>query len=150
MEKRRILLKADIHCMEPIPCNPCETSCPFQAITVGPDITALPIVDTAACTGCGVCVAVCPGLAIRLVEEKSSAGPKRVVVFPYEYQDPPEIGESVEVVDMQGMIVGQALVVNRKRPLKEDPTLLIHVEVDATLADVVWSIRCNKGKVEHA
>ena len=34
-----------IECAENIPCNPCETSCPKGAISVGEPITNLPVVD---------------------------------------------------------------------------------------------------------
>jgi ferredoxin len=37
--KDRRALAAVIECIEGIPCNPCETSCPVGAITVGDEIT---------------------------------------------------------------------------------------------------------------
>ena len=39
-------------CAEHIPCNPCETSCPQHAITIGDNITNLPSVDPEKCVGC--------------------------------------------------------------------------------------------------
>jgi electron transport complex protein RnfB len=36
----------------------CVTACPFGALSIGPD--GIPVVNTEACTGCGVCVAICP------------------------------------------------------------------------------------------
>ena len=33
---------ATIECLEDIPCNPCESSCKYDAIIVGEDITNLP------------------------------------------------------------------------------------------------------------
>ena len=32
-------------CLQRIPCNPCESSCPFHAITIGEDISNLPALD---------------------------------------------------------------------------------------------------------
>lgn len=46
-------------CMQNIPCNPCETSCPFQAIHVGENISNLPKLDEQKCTGCTTCIAAC-------------------------------------------------------------------------------------------
>ena len=37
--------KAIIECYENIACNPCSTSCPFNAITIGEDINNIPKVD---------------------------------------------------------------------------------------------------------
>lgn len=58
--------KAIIECYENIACNPCSTSCPFEAITIGKDINNLPVVDFNKCTGCGICAYSCPGLAIMI------------------------------------------------------------------------------------
>ncbi len=42
----------------------CAASCPFDAITMGPD--GLPVVDEVKCTGCGTCERVCPKHIIKL------------------------------------------------------------------------------------
>ena len=47
---------ACVECVQEIPCNPCEGICPFHAITVGEQITALPRLHEEVCTGCGLCV----------------------------------------------------------------------------------------------
>ena len=64
--------KAIIECYQQIPCNPCETSCPTHAITIGEDINQIPIIDFDKCTGCSICARVCPGLAISIVMIKDS------------------------------------------------------------------------------
>jgi NADPH-dependent 2,4-dienoyl-CoA reductase/sulfur reductase-like enzyme/Fe-S-cluster-containing hydrogenase component 2 len=68
-------------CSEEIPCNPCTTVCPVGAIQLHPvhgTLMDLPYFEGDRCTGCGSCVAVCPGLAITLVRripgEKALAG----------------------------------------------------------------------------
>jgi sarcosine oxidase, subunit alpha len=143
--KKRIL-KASIYCEEPIPCNPCETACPFGAITVGEDITALPRLDSAACRGCGICLAVCPGLAIRLLEEvqkqkhTDDGSDKRIVAIPYEYPDIPEPGDIIPVCTMEGVKAGIGRVTKVWAPLKDDPTMLVYLEVPAGIADIVWGI----------
>lgn len=50
----------------------CEAACPFAAIAVSPS-TGLPEVDFDKCTGCGVCVSVCPQNILSLFS-KSAAG----------------------------------------------------------------------------
>jgi Fe-S-cluster-containing hydrogenase component 2 len=63
---------AIIECAQEIPCNPCVESCPFDAIVISGPITELPRLDASKCTGCGSCIAVCPGQAIFVVNSKFS------------------------------------------------------------------------------
>ena len=79
-------------CVEHIPCNPCETSCPFHAICVGDHISNLPNVDFGVCTGCCSCVSACSGLAIFIMD-KSYSDTVGSVSFPYEYVTPYKVGE---------------------------------------------------------
>ncbi len=132
-------LIADIHCIEPIPCNPCETSCPFGAITIGSDITNLPVVHEDLCRGCGICLAVCPGLAIRLLQ-MDNGNNRAIVAFPYEYHPLPQKGDLVTVVNMEGLPLGQGTVTRLQKPIKNDPTQLVFVEVDPSIAQEVRSM----------
>jgi len=99
-----------IECVEDIPCNPCETVCPFGAITVGVPITNTPVVDIEKCNGCGQCVAVCPGLAVFLVNHDAGDGMAEFT-FPYEYLPTPEKGDIVKATDRAGKEVCEAEVV---------------------------------------
>ncbi|WP_026332536.1 4Fe-4S dicluster domain-containing protein [Deinococcus apachensis] len=45
-------------------CDACHTTCPHEAITVGPLGRSIEI-DPQACTGCGLCVQVCPSGALE-------------------------------------------------------------------------------------
>lgn len=45
-------------------CDACHTTCPHDAITLGPLGQSIQI-DPAACTGCGLCVQVCPSGALE-------------------------------------------------------------------------------------
>ena len=146
MNKTRPL--ANIHCIEPIPCNPCETSCPFGAIQVGEDITNLPVVDLDLCRGCGLCLAVCPGLAIRLIQKEYGPG-SSLVAFPYEYLPIPEKEETVLVVDMEGHVLGEGTVKKIQKPLKDDPTRILYVAVPEAIALDVWSIKRNRSQPEQ-
>lgn len=49
-------------------CQTCRDACPEGAVRFPPLLArvALPVVDLAACTGCGACVEACPVGAIRM------------------------------------------------------------------------------------
>lgn len=143
-------MKASIHCIEPIPCNPCETACPFGAITIGEDITALPRLDPELCRGCGICLAVCPGLAIRMIGtgdpgEGTPAGgtserEMATVALPYEYLPIPEKGEMVRALSMDGTFICDATVLAVKKPLKGDPTRVVYLSLPREQAQDVWAL----------
>ena len=101
MRKGRV---ACIECVQEIPCNPCEGICHFGAITVGEQITNLPCLDEKACTGCGLCVAHCPGLAITIID-KSYSETEATVDFPFEYIPLPKEGDVVDAVSREGEVV---------------------------------------------
>lgn len=108
---------AVIECIEEIPCNPCETACPYGAITVGNPITNLPRIDLDKCIGCGSCVALCPGLAIY-IKDYTHSETAASVSFPFEYLPLPQKGDAVTVAGRHGepLCEGKVLrVVNSKR-----------------------------------
>lgn len=135
----RTELKAVIHCTERIPCNPCETACPFGAIRVGEDITALPVLEATRCRGCGICVAVCPGLAVQLVDEGYSAE-TALVGFAWEYLPLPGPGQRVALADAEGRTVGQGEIRRVQQPLPGDPTRVLYAEVPREIAGVVQGL----------
>ena len=64
------------HCAQEIPCNPCTSICPNHGIVIcGDDVMGLPEFVGDACDGCEKCVAICPGLAITLVDLPQGFGP---------------------------------------------------------------------------
>jgi Pyruvate/2-oxoacid:ferredoxin oxidoreductase delta subunit len=72
------------HCQQEVPCNPCTSVCPEGAIRTEADaITGLPyLVKGTQCKGCMACVAICPGLAVTLVDFRKD--PERpTVTLPY-------------------------------------------------------------------
>jgi len=127
-----------IDCPEEIPCNPCETACPVGCIAVGDDITALPVLTGKDCSGCGRCIAVCPGLAVRIVDLD-----REVIAIPYEYLPLPETGMQLPVVDVTGAEIGIGTVVRITRPLRSDPTRVMHLKVAGEIAaearGILWS-----------
>lgn len=125
-EEYLVKAKAITECYEEIPCNPCSTSCPFEAITIGEDINTPPVVDFDKCTGCGICVYNCPGLAIFTVQIKDD---HLVFKIPYEFVPLPVKGEIMHAVNRNGDIIGDALIERVTLTEKQDKTALLQVKV---------------------
>lgn len=119
---------AVIECDQEIPCDPCEAACQFGAIKVGDPITNLPEFDIEKCTGCGLCLPACPGLAIFLIDENYSET-KSTVAFPYEYQNLPQEGETVNAVNREGDYICKAKVVKVQNNKKFDRTPIVTIAV---------------------
>ncbi len=119
--------KAIIECYKEIPCNPCETSCPFDAIHVGPDINKRPQIDFDKCTGCGVCVYNCPGLAITVREYSEDSA---TLKLPYEFAPLPGVEQTVNIIDRNGDVIGEGTVLKVQNTKRQDFTPLIHVRTD--------------------
>lgn len=127
--------KAIIECYKEIPCNPCSTSCPFDAIHVPEDINVRPSIDFDACTGCGICVYNCPGLAITVMQVKNH---KVIMKIPYEFTPLPKVGEHRSVLDRSGTVLTQGTIIKVQTSPKQEKTALIHVELDeAYLHDAI-------------
>lgn len=135
-----------MHCTQEIPCNPCATVCPRHLIHVDPsDIRHLPEVDYFAekgCIACGRCVAVCPGLAVTLVDYRKG-NQNALVTLPYE-QDPASLttGDEIELTSTEGMSLGNATIKTIKK-IKEfaNGTSLLTVEVPREIAKEVSGLR---------
>jgi len=133
------------HCNQEIPCNPCTTVCPQEQIrTYDNQITQLPyFMGEKECIGCGKCVAVCPGLAVTLVDyRKDKDNP--IVTFPLELSEERlEAGKEVYVVASNGEL--GKFPIYRSRILKEFPkTHLISIKLPKTIAKIATAIKLNK------
>ena len=133
------------HCNQEIPCNPSTSVCSLEQIkTVDDLITQLPyFVDDQDCIGCGKCVAVCPGLAITLIDyRKDNKSP--VVTFPLELtSEKIEVGQTVMVVSNDREL-GE-FEVTRARFLKEfRKTQLVSVKLPSEIAKVAVGIKLTK------
>ncbi|MFK5883470.1 MAG: 4Fe-4S binding protein [Candidatus Izemoplasma sp.] len=115
-------------CYEDIPCNPCSTSCPFDAIYIGKDINTQPKVDFDKCTGCGICVYNCPGLAIVVVKVIDN----KIAQFkiPYEQLPYPVAGEVWSAVNREGKVIGQCNIEKVSLSKRQDKTALVQLNVN--------------------
>lgn len=139
---------AVVDCREEIPCNPCEDACRRGCIVVGDDICAPPRYDPAACNGCGRCVALCPGMAVFLLDRSVGGGAARVTV-PYEMREVPVPGAKTEVVDGEGYGLGEGNIVKVSGSGKPGETMLVTVEVPEAWALKVRGVRFRRRTVEE-
>lgn len=131
---------AVIECNEHIPCNPCEAACKFNAIKIGKPITNPPVLDENLCTGCGLCISKCPGLAIFVINKNYSTY-ESSVSFPYEYFPLPEKGSIVEAVDRKGEMVCKGEVISVLNPKKNDRTPVVTIKIPKENLNEVRGIR---------
>jgi len=131
-----------LHCAQEIPCNPCTSICPQGCIVMeGEDIRALPEYIGEGCIGCEQCVAICPGLAISLVDYRDD--PEHpIVTIPYEFS--PETiheGDIVTVLDTEGTVLGNVEVIKIRTPRFADRALLVRVSAPRDIARRIVGIR---------
>lgn len=127
---------AIIECIQKIPCDPCAHICKYDAIRK-PSLIDPPEVNYQRCTGCGECVAACPGLAIFVVNMKYKDD-EALVMIPYELLPAPRRGETYEALDREGRPVGVARIVATK--VKGDRTMVVSIAVKKPLAMIVRNI----------
>ena len=130
------------HCAQEIPCNPCTSICPRGAIRIsGDDVMGVPEFVGHECDGCEKCVAICPGLAITLLDyRKDQAQP--TVVIPYEFSAKRiKKGDTVTVLDSEGTVLGNVEVSRVRAPREADRALLVRVTAPADIAPRIAGIR---------
>lgn len=137
--------KSGIHpvmeCTQNIPCNPCQDACPKGCISIGKNITSLPVVDNEhQCIGCGMCVAACSGQAIFLVEEEVEPG-FGTVTLPYEFLPLPQVGDKGVALGRDGKVVCEAEVSQVRTSPAFDHTNLLTIKVPT---DMVMKARFYK------
>ena len=135
--------KAIIECYEEIPCNPCSTSCPFDAIEIEGDINNIPTFHAEACTGCGICVSSCPGLAIIVVQVKDE---KAWFKIPYEFVPLPKKNERWIGRDRSGKELCVATIEQVTNTSKQNQTTIVTVSVEERYLHDFITIR---GKYEE-
>jgi sarcosine oxidase, subunit alpha len=139
-----------LRCTQEIPCNPCAAVCRRNAIAiVGDPLRGTPRFTGADCTGCAKCVAVCPGLAITLVDRvRDRAHP--IVTVPFE-MDPALVAAGTEVVacDADGVALGRFLVARVRRRTWQDRTTLVEIRATEATADAIAGIRVQDPRGER-
>jgi ferredoxin len=135
-----------LHCTQEIPCDPCTAVCSRGLIALAsPDIRSLPefreAPDGKGCTGCERCAAVCPGLAITLVDyRKDKEFP--TVVIPFEFlKATVRDGDEVTVQDTAGEPLGRVTVTGVRAVKANDRTLLIKVRSPKAFAKRIAGLR---------
>ena len=139
-----------IRCVEEIPCDPCIYICPKDMIKMPEDeIFGLPEVVGDECTGCNLCVAVCPGLAITLVDIRKE-GPDGLVTVPFELLElKVKVGDEVEAVDMDGEFVTKAKVEKIIKRKAYDRTILVTLKVPKDKAIQVTGFKIQDPKISE-
>jgi len=149
--ERREGVAVVFHCEQEIPCDPCTSVCPQQAISTGEDLLGRPrfIGDEigVACNGCTKCVTICPGLAITLVDyRKDSAFP--TVSLAHEFgRDDVRAGDLVTVLDTEGVALGQAEVAKVASGSKMDHTVLLRIKAPAAIAPRIAGVQVQSADV---
>lgn len=116
---------AVLECAQEIPCNPCQNCCPVGAISLtGADMTSLPVIDMDKCIGCGTCIAVCPGMAIFVIDPDYSETLCQIEI-PYEFLPIPEKGEAVGVYGRDGQYLCEGTVSKVRKVEKFDHTVIL-------------------------
>jgi len=128
-----------IECPQRIPCNPCATSCPTGAVMPFADINDTPAIDYDKCTGCGMCVAKCPGLACFVID-LTYAPDKAVIKLAYELEPEPEKGQKVKCLNRTGEEVADGEIIAVAEPFK-DHTKVVSVVIPKNLAGDIRAIK---------
>ena len=135
-----------LHCNQEIPCDPCTAVCPNNLIEIDrTDIRMLPAFfssrDGKGCTGCERCVAICPGLAITMVDfRKDPEFP--TVAIPLEFpKETLRAGDSVVVEDTEGQALGRVEVAAVKAIKANDRTVIVKVRAPREYAKKIAGLR---------
>jgi len=140
------------HCSQEIPCNPCASVCPQGLIHIdASDIRHTPeyVAERVGkdCIGCMRCVAVCPGLAITLVDAREDAEHPTVVV-PLEFgRDAVAPGSTVLALDAEGEPLGRFVVHDIVDLPANDRTILVRIQAPADVAPRIAGIRMQESWV---
>jgi len=132
-----------IRCAQEIPCNPCTEVCIKDGIAIPEgNLLGRPRL-VGDCVGCLKCVAVCPGLAITLVDRRfDRSGKWAKVTVPWEMPEGQvTVGAEVPTTGMQGEMVGTGRVVRILSGKSLNRRRLLVLEVPMAEADRVAGVR---------
>ncbi|MBF0498709.1 MAG: 4Fe-4S binding protein [Candidatus Riflebacteria bacterium] len=135
-----------IECFQDIPCDPCVGACPKHAIIMKDGITDKPHLMPDLCSGCGLCVAKCPGLAIFVLDMAYSPRYAKLSL-PYELIPVPKVGDVVNGLDRTGKAVCEVKVLKVITGKQFDHTHVVTIELPKSQAMNVRGIKVSpKGK----
>ncbi len=138
-----------MHCRQEIPCDPCASVCPNNLIRIDPnDIRRLPefcSLDGKNCIACERCVAICPGLAITLVDfRKDPQNP--IVSVPLEFSKHyVHSGDLLPVTDIDGQVLGHYPVISMRSLRQYARTIILRIQVPASIATQVAGVQLYAG-----
>ena len=133
--RKQVGIHPVIECTQNIPCNPCQDACRKGCISIGDQITSLPIsVEGSECINCGMCVASCSGQAIFLVEEDTEPGYGEVTI-PYEFLPLPKKGDRGFGLSRSGVPLCEAEITNVRSSAAFDGTRLVTMKVPMEFID---------------
>jgi Fe-S-cluster-containing hydrogenase component 2 len=142
-EQKTKNIRAIIECYEEIPCDPCEIACKSGAIIIGKSITNIPVLDEEKCTGCGLCIANCPGLAIFVVCENYT-DTLGTVSLPFEILPLPKKGQKIRALNRNGQYVCKGEVVKAIEKESFDRTAVVTIAIPRDKVDEVRGIEIPK------
>lgn len=134
-----------IHCTQEIPCDPCSSVCPKHLIHIDKvDIRNLPSFcpeGVKVCIGCERCVAVCPGLAITLVDYRKDINFPTVTI-PLEFNSE-NIKEKdfVTVTNTEGEVLASLPIIKIRQLTNYSSTQLVHVISPKEIATKISGIQ---------
>lgn len=131
---------AIIECPEHIPCNPCQEACSRGAIQLFEKITDLPVIDFDRCNGCGNCIAVCPGLAIYVLQKEYEPN-FSLIKIPYEMLPIPEKGDRCDILSRDGSVIGQGFVERVQKYSFNPKGRVLWIKIPKELHKVARNIR---------
>ena len=141
-----------MHCTQEIPCDPCSNVCPNNLIHVDKlDIRKLPEfcpIDEKNCIACERCVAICPGLAITLVDfRKDPESP--IVSIPLEFSKAKfSVNDMITVTDVNGLSLAKLSVVKLRQIPAYPGTVIVRVKAPAEIATQIAGIELFKDPVQ--
>ncbi|HYA54344.1 MAG TPA: FAD-dependent oxidoreductase [Thermoplasmata archaeon] len=132
-----------LRCAQEIPCNPCTDVCITDGIEIpeGNLLGRPKLVGD--CVGCLKCVAICPGLAISLVDKRHDPSSKFArVTIPWEMpEELVHVGDEVPTTGFEGALVGTGKVLRILSGKSLNRRRLMVLEVPFADAEKVAGVR---------
>lgn len=135
--QHRLQMTASIECFENIACDLCEKACPENAIKIQrkPKDGVKSFLKESLCTGCGVCVAVCPSRSIAMIQEDDTSSSAKMVL-PLGGPRKATKGDSFQLLNRRGESLGTVRIQEDSKTLYS--IQLVGLDVPSHL---IWDAR---------